>query len=415
MVTLDNDDDSLPNQSMDLRSRPRVFFADFDKIQMIDPQNDESQKNGTSNNYPRRRHRRRLTKKTSTTSTNNQTSPSIQQTQILENLSHPLSRQPAQELRIKKQQLFISPRVQSSRTTTQLPDILNQSCSTETPLNDNFNRKHLLQREKPISRLAKQVIEIPIALPRDTPSEEPVESNSRASPTSDSHPQNLQLESNDTVTNVSIEHTPSISQTSISRSRPSLRTISLRQQFISPIKSKATAVPTTTSTHFYFPPQPTHSLTNAHRSTSLKHSILRATEDIDDPRLTQGSLITTESNLPLTTTRSVKPLKRSDAIHFNSKNPFAGTSNNDPTKHQIQQTTPKRFQNLLTVVRPPYGGGGGNGTPSTNPSPLSNASTTQAVTQQPPPPLAKAQARPLRSTSAREHFRYPFNPNTVVV
>lgn len=411
MVTIDNDDDSLPNQSMDFRPRPRVFFADFDKIQIIDPQNDESQKNGTSNHYPHRRHRRRLTKKTSTTITNNQTSPSIQQTQILQNLSHPFFRQPAQELSIRKQQLFISPRVQSSRTTVQLPDILNQSLSTETALNDSLNRKHLLQREKPISRLAKPVIEIPSALPRDTPSEEPLETNSRASPTSDSHPQNFEPESNETVTNVSIQHTPSISQTSINRSRPSLRTISLRQQFISPPKSKSTAVPSTTSTNYYFPQQSINSSSNPHRSASLKHSILRATDDAEDPRSTQGSLITTESNLPLTTTRSVKTLKRSDVINFNSKNPFAGSSNNDSTKRQAQQATPKRFQNLLTVVRPPYGGA--NGISSTNPSPLSNASTTQAIHQQHPP--IKGNPRPSRSTSAREQFRYPFNPNTVVV
>ena len=411
MVTIDNDDDSLPNQSMDFRPRPRVFFAEFDKIQIIDPQNDESQKNGTSTHYSHRRHRRRLTKKTSTTIANNQTSPSIQQTQILQNLSHPLSRQPAQELRIKKQQLFISPRVQSSRITTQLPDILNQSLSTETALNDSFNRKHLLQREKPISRLAKAVIEIPIALPRDTPSEERFETNSRATPTSDSHPQNFELESNETVTNVSMQHTASISQTSMNRSRPSLRTISLRQQFISPPKSKSTAAPSATITNYYFPQQPNNSSSNPHRSASLKHSILRATDDVDDPRSTQGSLIATESNLPLAITRSVKTLKRSDAIHFNSKNPFAGSSNNEPTKHQVQQTTPKRFQNLLTVVRPPYGGG--NGTASTNPSPLSNASTTQAIQPQHPP--IKGTPRPARSTSAREQFRYPFNPNTVVV
>ena len=411
MVTFDNDDDdSLAHHSMEYR-RPRVFFADFDKIQFIDQHHDESEKNSPTSHYSRRRHRRRLTKKTSTTNNaNNQLSPSIQQTQILQNFSHPLSHQPAQELSIRKQQLFTSPRVPSSRTTTHLPDILTQSVPTESSLNETLNKKHLLQREKPIIHLPKPVIEIPSALPRDTPSEEPPDHTNPTSPTSDSHPPNLESEIGDSNNaNVSVQHTPSISQTTVNRSRPTLRTISLRQQFMSPIKSKLLPVPSTMSTNYYFPQPASNASSNTHRSSSLKHSVLRATDDIDDLRSNYGSGIVTESNLPMTNARSLKQLKRSDAIHYSSKNPFNGLPNNDSTKYQVQQSTPKRFQNLLTVVRPPYASG--NGTPSTNPSPLSNASTTQPINQQP----SKGNPRPARSTSAREQFRYPFNPNTVVV
>lgn len=411
MVTIDNDDnDSLPHHSMEIR-RPRVFFAEFDKIQIIDQHHDESQKNSPTSHYPRRRHRRRLTKKTSTTNSNNQLSPSIQQTQILQTFSHhPLSRQPAQELSIKKQQLFTSPRAQSCRTTatmTHLPDILNQSIPTESLLNENSNKNHLLQREKPITYIPKPVIEIPSALPHDTPSEEPLDRSNRASPTSDSPPRNLESEVGES--NVSVQHTPSISQASFNRSRPTLRTISLRQQFISPIKSKLMPVPSTTSTSYYFPQSSSNASSNAYRSSSLKNSILRTNDDGDDLRSNFGSGIVTESNHPMASTRSLKQLKRSDAIHYNPKNSFGFSSNNDPTRYQVQQSTPKRFRDLLTVVRPPYASG--NGTPSNNPSPLSNASTTQPTSQQ----LNKGNLRPARSTSAREQFRYPFNPNTVVV
>lgn len=407
MVTVDNDDDSVLNPSIETR-RPRVYFADFNKIQFIDDNNELSPQHPTLNHHPHRRHRRRLTKKTSNTNGNNQISPTIQQTQILQNFSHPLSRQPARELSIKKQQLLISPRVQSSRI-THLPDILNQSLSIDPSSNENSNKKYLLQREKPVNRLPKPVIEIPSALPLDISSEDTHENTNPMSPTSDAPTQIHESELADSHNNLLVHNSPSISQTSINRARPSLRTISLRQQFMTPIKSKQTSGSSTINTNQYPQQQLNNSLLNTRRSSSLKHSILRVHDDNDDLHSNNGSVLATETNRPTTSTKSVKQLKRSDVIHFNSKNPLTGHTMNDLGRSHVHESTPKRFQNLLTIVRPPYASG--NGTPSAILSPVLNDSTLQPTNQQP----VKENVRPKRSTSARDTFGYHSTSNTIIV
>lgn len=406
MVNLDNDDESLafpppPPPPTEPTRRPRVYFADFNKIQFIEDHPDTSQ---TPNPYKQhRRHRRRLTKKTSNTnSINHPIAPSIQQTQVLQNLAQPLSHQTnhqiAQELSIKKQQLLISPRAHSSRI-THLPDILNQSLPNES----SSNEKYSFQREKHLHRLSKATIEIPYAPGTDPLSEELLYHNhTHPSPIQDSQNLNQNYELNESSIGTIVQGTPSISSTSIQRQRPSLRTISLRQQFLSPVKLKTTASTITHNNNNNTNSQLNHSLLNARRSASLKNSILRTYDDNhDDLHTINTSLLSTE-NRPLTgASRSIKHLKRSDPIHYNSKNPFGTNSTNDPTKLHTLDQTQERFQNLLTIVRPPYATT--NGPTSNISSFIPNDSTIQT------------NFRSTRSTSARVPLSFHTTPNTIIV
>lgn len=407
VVTVDNDDESLPivqtnEQQQTEPRRPRVYFADFNKIQFIEDHTETSQQqqHQTANHYSHHRHRRRLTKKTSNTNGITQISPSIQQTQILHNFSRPLSRQPnhqlAQELNIKKQQLA-SPRVHSSRM-THLPDILNHSLPVEL----TSNEKYTLQREKPLQRLPKPIIEIPSALPTNTFSEEIHNHNHDSSPILDSHNQTHESEYKENNPNLVSHGSPTISQTSINRQRPSLRMISLRQQFISPVKLKST-----NSNHQPLQQQVNNSLVNTRRSAVLKPSSLRMHDDRDDSHPNYGSAITTiDHNRSMISARPIKQIKRSDAIYYNSKNPSGGNTTNDLNKPHVQE----RFRNLLTIVRPPYASGS-NGTPSTLLSLTTNDSTIQSMNHQ----QTLTSFRTARSTSARGSFGYHSTSSTIIV
>jgi hypothetical protein len=413
-ITVDNDDDSLPipqmiEQQIETR-RPRVYFADFNKVQFIEDHNEGSQQYQTANLNSYRRHRRRLSKKTSNTNGNTQISPSIQQTQVIQSCSRPLSRQPnhqiAQELSIKKQ-LFASPRAHSSRI-TYLPDILNHSLPVELPSNENSNGKYTLQREKPLTRLPKSILEIPSTQSTDIVTEETRNNNPRFSPMPDLHNQSDELEYKENNSGSLVHGNSSISQTSINRQRQSLRTISLRQQFISPIKLK----PANTNHQSQQQQQQLNNpLPSTRRSAVLKPSTLRMPDDNNDPHPNNGSVInTTENNRPTTSTRFPKQLKRADVIHFNSKNPPEGNTTNDSTRSHAHETTPERFRNLLTIVRPPYASGS-NGTPSTMLSFSSNDYTPQSINNQ----QTLTNLRSTRSTSARGSFVYHPTSNTIIV
>ncbi len=108
--------------------------------------------------------------------------------------------------------------------------------------------------------------------------------------------------------------------------------------------------------------------------------------------------------------RSIKQLKRSDVIHFHSKNPLGGNTTNDLNKQHIYEPTAERFQNLLTVVRPPYATG--NGAPPNITSVPLNASITQTSTHQHQPTTS---FRSTRSTSARGSLGYHITSNTIIV
>jgi hypothetical protein len=400
MATVDNEDESLPisrtiEQQPEIR-RPRVYFADFNRIQFIEENNETSPQHQTSHHHHNhRRHRRRAPKKTSNTNGINQISPSIQQAQILQNYSRPLSRQlnppPTKELNIKKQQLLISPRVHSSRM-THLPDILNQSLPIELPSTENSNGKYILQREKPFIRLPKPIMEIPAARFMDISSEDINQSMPHPSPVEDSHIQTHGSECSETNNGMLLHNNPSMN-----RHRPTLRTISLRQQFLSPGKLKTiTVTPTTNNTYHQ---QLNTSLLNTRRSYSLNHSnslnySISQMHDDNDERYSDNEPLVTTENRPITSTRSVKQLTRSDANHFNSKNPFGGNTTNDSTKPHAHELTP-RFRNLLTIVRAPYGAG--SATSSNIPSIPPTDFTLQPMNQNPP----MINARSTRSKSAR--------------
>ncbi|CAF5205339.1 unnamed protein product, partial [Rotaria magnacalcarata] len=157
-ATIETDTESSPSRQYHERTnetrRPRVSFSEFHKIQFYEDTNDSSEQS------PRRRHRHRSSKKIAAFTGNNYVSPpSIQHPQILQNNYSPLSRQQlaGQELNIKKQLLFPSPRGHSSRI-THLPDILSQSAQMETSVHE----KYAFQGEKDSSRLLESTFEIPI-------------------------------------------------------------------------------------------------------------------------------------------------------------------------------------------------------------------------------------------------------------
>ncbi len=413
IVTVDNDDDLLPvpqiiEHPTEIR-RPRVYFADFNKIQFIEDHTETSQPHRTPIDYTRRRHRRRSSKKISDVNGTNPVPPSIQQTQILQNFSRPLSRQPnssiAHELSIKKQQLLTSPRVHSSRM-THLPDILNQSLPIESSSNEHSNGKYSLQREKPLIRLQKPAIEIPTALTIDTLSEDIRNRIARSSPAQDSHIQTHESELGEGSNVMLLHSTQSTSSTSINRQRPSLRTISLRQQFIAPIKLKTTNSSSTKNNNYN--QQMNNSVLNSHQSASLKQSTSRIPNGNDDRNSTNGSLLTTENRV-MTGNRSLKQLKRSDVIHFNSKTSLGVNPTNDSNKSNLYEPKQERFQNLLTIVRPPYATGNGNSSNISSFAP--NDSTIQTINHN----HRTGSYHSTRSTSARGSFGFHTTTNTVFV
>jgi hypothetical protein len=350
VVVADNDVNSVPVSQHGERTnetrRNRVYFADFNRVQFFDNNNEELQQSTSINKH--RRHRKHSSKKSTPVIANNHVSPpSIQHCQTLYTPYRPLSRQQqvGNELHIRKQQITASPRIYSSRI-THLPDIINQTL----PVENSIHEKYILQREKSFLRLPEPAVEIPINSSAEMSRESTRAGGIRLSAVQDYYDQNYKFESNDGSTGA-LFNSGSISSSLTGRQRPPLRAISLRQQFTSPIRLKTTGILNSQQ-----------SMTNLRRSASLKHSIPRMhSVDDENEELPNNDSFLTLENRPMTGIHSSKQLKRNYVIHFNSKSPSNGNttmdsieSNRHFLKSNYRDTSPERFQNLLKVVRPPY-------------------------------------------------------------
>jgi hypothetical protein len=172
----------------------------------------------------------------------------------------------------------------------------------------------------------------------------------RPSAIHDYNDQHVKLDMGDSSMNTLL-NSSSMNSSFTSRQRPPLRTISLRQQFMSPIKTRSTSISNNHQT-----------ITNPRRSASLKHKISRihSIDDDHDDIHTNG-LLSTYENRPMTGISSSKQLKRNFITHFNSKNPSNGNTpvdsyeiNHHSNKSNSHEASQERFQNALKVVRPPY-------------------------------------------------------------
>ena len=344
--------------------RPRVSFSDFNKVQFFEDHNEPIPQ------QPRRRqHRSRTSKKSAVPINNNNpvSPPSIQHSQTLYLPYRPLSRQQpvAHELHIRKQQLIPSPRAQSSRI-THLPDILNQSFPTDNPPQEKYH----LQREKSFLQFPEPASELPINSSAEISRESTRAGGVR--PTLDySDPINPLLNSS------------SFSSSLTSRQRPTLRTISLRHQFTSPLKTKSINLSSTQTNR---------------RSASLKHPNNRnSSVDDDQDEIVNHHLLSTFDHRPVTGTNYSKHVKRNYIIHFNSKGPFNGNSTHEAGKTNLQEISQERFQNVLKISRPPY---------------IQN-SHPDSVLQNAPP--LNGSIRSSRTTSGRGSNDYQLPSNTIFV
>jgi len=388
----DNDDDeSFPmhqhyHQTNEIR-RPRVSFSEFNKVQFFEENNEVSQQ------PTYRRHRQRSPRKATVIIANTHVSPpSIQHTQTL---YRPLSRQQpvGHELNIKKQLLIPSPRVPSTRL-TQLPDILNQTLPTET----SMHTKYVLQREKTLFQFPEQTIEIPINSSADISRESTRAGGIRPTAAQDYYEQDNKYEIESDRKNNGSLHSNSMSSLS-NRQRQSLRSISLRQQFASQIKTKPTSFTYNYQTQ----------ITNPRRSASLKNSIARNQSLNDDEHddIQNHSLLTFE-NRPTTGVSSSKHLKRNIVIHLNTKAPSNGNTTIDSNernrphiKSNFHETSRERFQNLLNIVRPPY---------MTNAHISHHDSTLQPTTNH-----MNGSIKSSRNNSARPSQEFNMSSNTIYV
>jgi len=334
----DDDDSSPMHQNYERINeirRPRVSFSEFNKVQFFEDSSHGSQQS------THRRHRQRSSKKSTAIIGNNHVSPpSIQHAQTLNASYRSLSRQQpvGHELNIRKQQLIPSPRAHSSRI-THFPDILNQTM----PIESSIHERYILQREKTLFEFPEPEVDIHINSYNELSRESTRAGGIRPSAAQDFYEQNNKYEIGDNGMN-KLLNSSSISSSLTSRQRPSLRTISLRQQFHSPIKTKSTSFSSNYQT-----------IPNPRRSASLKHTITRNHSIEDDHDEIHNH---SYENRPMTGITSSKHIKRNYVIHFNSKNPFNGNttidSNETNRKSNFHETSQERFQNLLKIVRPPY-------------------------------------------------------------
>lgn len=218
-----------------------------------------------------------------------------------------------------------------------------------------MHEKYLYPNERDQSRLPESAFDVPISFSNEASRESTRPGIMRASALQDYHDQNNKLDNGDTGLN-SIFINTSLTSSITNRQRP-LRTISLRQQFNSPPKSKPLMPPNNNNnnTNLYVVPNP-------RRSASLKQAPPRynSVEDDHEENPNHGVIATIEHR-PLTGTNASKPLKADYIIHFNSKNPSNGQSTMDSIernrytiKSNFYESSQERFHNVLKVVRPPY-------------------------------------------------------------
>lgn len=347
-----------PERNGDAR-RPRVSFSNFNKVQFFEDHNESP--------THRRRHRNRSSKKSTIPINNNNpvSPPSIQHAQTLYLPYRPISRQQpvTHELNIRKQQLVPSPRAHSSRI-GHLPDILNQTLPTD---HHSSQDKYHLQREKSFFQFPEPASELPLNSSAEISRESTRVGGSRPPMTDYADSTNPLLNSS------------SLSSSIASRQRSNFRTISLRQQFTSPLRSKP----------INFTPNQIN-----RRSASLKQANIRNSSVDDDQEEIPHHLLSTFDHRPTTGTNSSKPLKRNYIIHFNSKTPSNG---NESQKSHSRENSQERFQNVLKIGRPPYI------------HPLHSDSSLQ-----PAPPL-NGSIRSSRTTSGRGSNDYQLPSNTIYV
>ncbi|CAF1136583.1 unnamed protein product [Rotaria magnacalcarata] len=394
--------------------RPRVYFADFNKIQFFDDNNEISQQQHAANATKLRRHRQRTSKKLSSTNGMNSISPSIQHTQILHNSTLPLSHhQIGQESNNRKQQSLITQRSHSMRSAAHFPDILNQTLPNEHSSNEISHGKYTLQREKPLVYFPKPANDVPVNSSMEMSSDHTRHGHNQISPRQDSHNRTYDseaLENSNIILNLT---SSSINSTSTNRQRSLLQTISLRQQFHSPIKLKATGISSTINNNNNNSQQQQQQQTNnsklsTHRSSSLKYTNPQTPDEHDDIHLNK-SLLVSETR-PMTASASARQIKRAEVIHFNSKTPFAINGNIEYNKQHHSETTKQRFQNILTVVRPPYASNSGN-TSYVSPNVTHNDYSKQTFN----PNQTKGKLHNSRSTSARGPVGLHVTQNTIFV
>lgn len=412
-VNHDNGDVTPPQlpepieQNNEIR-RPRVYFADYNKIQFFEDNNELSQQQ--QNTTKVRRYRNRTPKKASNMNGAHALSPSIQQTQVLNTATLPLSHhQITQELNIKKQQINFIPRSHLTRSATHLPNITNEIISHEQSSNENSNGKYILQREKPIAYFPKPASDLPVNSSLDMATETVRLNNVHSTPRQSSHTRSQDSEIIDSPNTTLNLVSSSIASTSTNRQRVSLQTISLRQQFSTPNRTKAASMSLANNPNNQ-QQQPSHlssSKSTVYRSISLKSNSSQTPDENDNASI-QKSSVGNETR-PTTANGPNRQIKRSDVIHFNPKHSFGMNANMDSNKSQTHESIKQRFQNLLTIVRPPYATNSGT-------SYVSSSSTTTDSPRhifhhnQP-----KGHIRSSRSTSARGSVGLHITQNTIIV
>ncbi|UJR28155.1 hypothetical protein I4U23_009409 [Adineta vaga] len=414
LVTFENSDDGLPipqtiEQQNEIR-RPRVYFADYNRIQFIEENDEMSQQQQIPINDEPRHSRTRLSRKTSNTNTTNHTTPSIQRSPARQNFTCPTSRHPChqtgQESITKKEQLLTKSRIQQSHILN-LPDIISQILPNETSSYENY----ILKREKPVNRLLKPSITVANNLAFEVSSEATRTSNGRSSPIYDSSIGSHKSDSGDSDNGQIPTGNASISSTRTNQKRPTLQTISLRQQFASPTKLKSTDITSFNNTN-HQQSQMSRSMPNTQRSNSLKISSTRIIDNNDDHYHHHSN----ESSIPLeklstsSSNESNTQSRRSYIVHYNTKKPLGGSTINYPSesiryskKSHSNEPTDGNFRNVLTIVRPAYGLG--TSAPLNKSTLVSNASTISTTED----------ARSLRNPSMRVPLEFNMTSNTITV
>ena len=393
----DDDPSAQPLDRTNETRRPRVYFADVNRVQFFEDTNDEFEP--TNVNTKLRRSRQRSAKRsTALLATNPISPPSIQHSQSLyvpypsSSSSSSRPQQPMQELNIRKHHLVSSPRIHSSRI-THLPDILNQSFSSgENPIKE----KYVLQREKPILRFPEPAAEQSLNSSAEISRESTRAGGVRPTMMTHSNDSSFRFDSEEFGGISALLNNSFISSIPTSRTRPSLNNLSLRQQFLSTTKAKPPVLSN---------PGPVR------RSTSMKQPVARM-HSADEETLANQEPTPTLENRPQTGLRPNRRSNRNYVLHFNSKVPFNGNpilESNELTQTQQQQQQPTlkssvydssqdRAQNPLKILRPSY---------------LSSLNSTSVY--ETGKKHTEGSVRSSRTNSTRRSYDYQVTSNTIIV
>ena len=292
--------------TQDIR-RPKVYFADFNNIQFIEDKKDHQQQRLAAAAAIYRRSRQYRSSKKSFSHNQQVSPPSIQQPQTLENFSRSGS----------MQQGVMAPRTQPLHI-AHLPDILNTSLTHES-----VNIRPVLYRDRFSHRSKKINGESPANLSLDVTRDVTRLSRVHSSSTRDSnlHPAHLSVASDTEHALPMGRRTSLVSSSSQARQRSSHRTVSLRQQFLSPFRSDSNQ--TSQQSHYL-----NSTSNNSRRSASYRHPNVHFQQD--DGLSDHRSLARTES---------AKNIKRSHVIHISTKTPSMNNSFNADFNETIRPST----------------------------------------------------------------------------